>query len=241
MEVRNRLLNFDAVIYQNDEWFKFSLDSVLLANFVTLNLRCKKIMEFACGNAAISMLLTYRTSASIVGIEIQKCVYNLGLKSILENGMDKQIQLYNYDIREIKKYFEGDSFDLVICNPPYFKDNKREFLCNNEVKRNSRHEILLKLDDVLKNANYVLKSGGIFSMVHTTDRFVEVINTMLKYNIEPKRVQFINSKKDKNSDIFLIEGIKNGKPGLKVLPNFVVYNDDGTYSDRVKSMYNEEV
>ena len=240
MEVKNRLLNFNAVIYQNDEWFKFSLDSVLLVNFVTINLRCKKIMEFACGNAAISMLLTYKTNADIVGIEIQKCVYDLGVKSVIDNKMDTQIKLFNYDVKEIKKYFRGDSFDLVICNPPYFKVNKMEYLCDNVVKRNSRHELLITLDDILKSANYILKSGGIFAMVYTTSRFIEVINTMIKYNIEPKRVQFIHSKEKNNSDIFLIEGIKNGNLGFKVLPELVVYNNDGSYNEVVRKMYNEE-
>ena len=87
MEVKNKLLNFDAIIYQNNEWFKFSLDSVLLANFVTINYRTKNILDIATGNAPIPMLLTFRTSAKIYGIEVQTEVYNLGVKSILENNM----------------------------------------------------------------------------------------------------------------------------------------------------------
>ena len=84
MIVKNRLLNFDGIIYQNDEWFKFSLDSVLLVNFVTLNLRCKKIIDLATGNAPIPMLLFYKTKANIDCIELQNCVYKLACKSIYE-------------------------------------------------------------------------------------------------------------------------------------------------------------
>ena len=240
MEVRNSLLNFDAVIYQDDEWFKFSLDSVLLVNFVTLNLRCRKIMDLACGNAPIPMLLSYKTKASIFGVELQKCVYDLGVKSIKENGMDKQIELLNVDVRKIKDYFDSDSFDMVLCNPPYFKiSGNDDYLSENMVKRVARHEVHLNLDDILVNARYLLKNGGIFAMVHRSERFIEIITKMKEYNIEPKKVQFVYAKGGKNSELFLIEGAKNGKSGMKVLPGFVVSNDDGSYTDVVRKMFSE--
>ena len=96
MIVKNNLLNFkDAYIYQDTDYFKFSLDSLLLANFVTINLRDKNILDIATGNAPIPMLLSYRTKANIYGVEIQKSVFDLGVKSIIENKMDKQITIIN--------------------------------------------------------------------------------------------------------------------------------------------------
>ena len=104
MKVKNRLLNYDMVIYQNDDWFKFSLDSVLLVNFVTLNLRCKRIIDLATGNAPIPLLLSTRTKAKIDGIELQKCIYDLGVQSVLENNLDNQISLVCGDVRKISNY-----------------------------------------------------------------------------------------------------------------------------------------
>ena len=108
MKVKNRLLNYNIVIYQDDDLFKFSLDSVLLANFVTLNLRCKKVIDLATGNAPIPMLLTNRTKAHIDGIELQECIFNLGVESVKENGFEEQISLKCGDVRNINKYFQGD-------------------------------------------------------------------------------------------------------------------------------------
>ena len=121
MKVKNRLLNYDMVIYQDDSWFKFSLDSVLLVNFLTINLGCKKIIDLASGNAPIPMLLSLRTKNKIDAIELQRCIYDLGIESIKENGLDNQINLVCGDIKNIKEYFCSDSYDLVLCNPPYFK------------------------------------------------------------------------------------------------------------------------
>lgn len=236
---KNRLLDFDCVIYQNDEWFKFSLDSVLLANFVTLNLRGKKIMDLASGNAPIPMLLSYKTKALIYGIELQECVYDLGVKSVRENGLDDRINLICGDVREIKNYFASDSFDTVLCNPPYFKTNSDGFFNDNIVKMMARHEVTLCLDDVLSSARYLLKNGGNFAMVHRSERFIEIIELMKRYNLEPKKVQFIYPKSGKNSDLFMIEGVKNGKAGIRVLPSIIVHNDDNSYTDFVREMFSE--
>lgn len=235
-KVKNRLLDTNLIIYQDDEWFKFSIDSVLLAKFVTLNLRHKKIIDLASGNAPIPMLLSFRTKASIYGVEYQECVYNLGKQSIVENEMEEQIKLICGDVRYLNKLFNSDSFDVVTCNPPYFKTENEEFLNDNSVKSLARHEITLTLDDVLKQAGYLLKNGGIFAMVHRTERFVEILEKMKQYRLEPKRVQFIYPKKGKNSDLFLIEGIKNGKTGLKLLSPLIIHEDDESYTDEVQEI-----
>lgn len=234
--MKNRLLDTDKVIYQDDEWFKFSLDSVLLANFVTLNLRTKKIIDLATGNAPIPIFLSFRTKASIYGVEYQDCVYELGKESIIENGLDKQIHLICEDVRKLRHSFESDSFDVVTCNPPYFKINDESYLNENEIKARARHELTLNLDDVLKMSSYLLKNGGVFAMVHRTERFIEIIEKMRQYRIEPKRIQFIYPKVGKDSDLFLIEGIKNGNVGLKMLSPCVIHEMDDSYTKEVQDI-----
>ena len=149
MIVRNRLLNYtDSYIFQDTDYFKFSLDSVLLANFVTINKRDKMILDIATGNAPIPMLLSFRTNAKIYGVEIQKVIYNLGVISINENNMKDQIKLINDDAKNLVNKFDSDTFDVITCNPPYFKTNDNRFKNNNSVKSLARHEDTLKLDDV---------------------------------------------------------------------------------------------
>lgn len=240
MKVKHRLLNFNnKYIYQDDEWFNFSLDSVLLANFVTIRKKDKKIMDFCTGNAAVLMLLSYRTNAKLVGVEVQKCVYDLGVQSILENSFDKQIELINDDVKNISSYYKQGEFDVVICNPPYFRHTSDKFINDNYVKCVARHEILITLDDVIAKACYLLNNDGIFAMVHQADRLIEIINIMQKYRIEPKKVQFVYSKYGSTCNLILIEGVKNGKSGLKILDPLYVHNDDGSYTDRVRDMFQE--
>lgn len=221
------------IIYQDSDWFKFSLDSVLLANFVTINYRVKKIMDFATGNAPIPMLLSYRTSTQIYGVEYQKCVYELAIQSINENNLENQIHLICDDVSNVQNNFSSDSFDVVTCNPPYFKSLNSSYLNQNFVKSIARHEMFLDLDTVLKQAFYLLKTGGIFAMVHRTERFSEILEKTKKYHLEPKRIQFIYPKEGKNSDLFLIEAVKNGNVGLKMLFPLIIHENDNTYTEEV--------
>ena len=238
MKIKNRLLNFsDNIIYQNDDYFAFSLDSVLLANFVTIKLSDKKILDFCTGNAPIPMLMSFRTKARIFGVELQKNIYDLGIKSVVDNGMDKQIKLINADVNNISNYFDAESIDVVTCNPPYFKYEDSSLVNDNEVKTIARHEVYLKLEDVIRNSRYVLKNGGTFAMVHRPDRMIEIIDLMKKYGIEPKKMRLVYPKMGKEANILLIEGIKNGKVGLKVLSPLYTHNEYGSYVDEIRLMF----
>lgn len=240
MIVRNTLLNFDnAYIFQNDEWFRLSLDSVLLANFVTLRFSDKRILDLCTGNAPIPMLLSYRTRALIVGVELQKCVFDLGSQSVKFNKMDEQIKLINDDVRVIDEIFTDGSFDVITCNPPYFKLDKNSHISDNVVKRIARHEVMLTLEDIFRVSGKLLKNGGIFAMVHRPDRLMEIFEGMRKYSIEPKRIQFVYPKLGSSSNMILVEGTKNGKVGLKVLRPMIVHNDDGSYKKEILNMFSE--
>lgn len=244
MEVKNRLLNFDnMIIYQNNDWFLFSLDSVLLADFVNVNLADKKIIDFCTGNAPIPMLMSFRTKARIFGVELQKEIFDMGIDSVSENEMDKQIELINDDVKNINEFMDPESVDIVTCNPPYFKYQDDSLINDNIVKTIARHEMMLNLEDVMKASKYVLKNGGTFAMVHRPDRMIEIINLMQKYGIEPKKIRLVYPKMGKDANILLIEGIKNGKTGLKVLSPLYTHNDDGGYCDEIREMFggNEDV
>ena len=241
MKVRNRLLNFgDNIIYQDDEWFTFSLDSVLLSNFVSIKFTDKKILDMACGNAPIPMLLTFRTKASIYGIDIQKEVIDLGIESVIENKMNKQISLEVLDINNVEDRFPAEFFDVITCNPPYFKYNNNDNINLNMNKRISRHEVLVNLDTIVQKASFLLKNGGTFAMVHRPDRLIEIINVMEKHNITPKKLQLCYSKNNSNCNLILIEGNKNGKNGLKILNPVIVHNSDGTYSEEIRKMFGDD-
>ena len=134
MEIENRLLNYKNLkIIQNTDYFAFSLDSVLLANFVTINKSTKNIIDFCTGNAPIPLILSTKTDAKITGVEIQKEIYDLASKSVKINNLEDKIEILNMDIKDLPKIYETDTFDVITCNPPYFKVKETSNLNNNDV------------------------------------------------------------------------------------------------------------
>ena len=182
MIVRNNLLNYkDCYIFQDTDYFKMSLDSLLLSKFVTINLRDKNILDIATGNAPIPMLLTFRTKAHIYGVELNKEVHLLGRISINENNMRKQITLINDDARNLDNIFKAEFFDVITCNPPYFKTNNVLYENDNSVRAMARHEKTLELENVFQISQFLLKNNGRLAIVHRTERLMEIIDIMKKY------------------------------------------------------------
>lgn len=234
MEKINYLFGYDNLkIYQNDDMFKFSIDSILLPNFVTLLNKSKRILDIGTGNAVIPLILATKIECPIDGVEIQKKSFILAKKTVEINNLKEKINLINDDIKNYSKKIETDFYDTITCNPPFFKisDNSRK----NKVEEKSlaRHEINLNLDDIMKIAKKILKNNGNIAIVHRTERLIDIIDTMKKNNIEPKKIQFVYSNKSKPSNILLIEGTKNGKPGCKILPPLYIHNEDGSYTNQL--------
>jgi tRNA1(Val) A37 N6-methylase TrmN6 len=143
-------------------------------------------------------------------------------------------------MKNLDKYFDINSFDVIVSNPPYFKLNEESNVNENIEKTIARHELMINLDDIVRIANKYLKNNGVFAMVHRTDRLIEIIETMRKYNVEPKRIQLIYPKSGTESNMVLIEGRKNGKVGLKVLPPLIAHEENGEYSKEVKKIFKKE-
>ena len=241
MRVKNYLLGYENMyIMQDTDGFNFSLDSVLLPNFVTINKNITNVLDIGCGNAPIPLILSTKTSAHIVGVEIQKQSFLLAKQSVEINGLEEQISLINKDIKDFADKCESDTYDIITCNPPFFKINPKSNLNKNDMKTIARHEVLLNLEVIMKISRKLLKNNGIIGIVHRPERLVEILMVMKKYNIEPKKIRFVYPKKDSESNILLIEGKKNGKPGLKILDPLYVHEDNGSYTKEVLSFFEKE-
>ena len=237
MEVINDIVGKNLKIYQDDEFFKFSLESVLLPNFVEIRFRDKKILDLCSGNCPIPLILSNKTKLPIIGVEIQKEIYDLGIKSIKINNKEDQITLLNEDILNLNKIFSNDTFDLITVNPPYFKNLDTSLKNKNNVKTIARHENNLTLSKLLQISSNLLKENGNFYMVHRTERLIEILDELKKYNLTPKTIQFIYPNINKESKLFMIKSTKGGKSGLKVIDGIYIHNEDGSYRDEIKEIF----
>ena len=230
------LLAEDLRIIQSPTVFSFSLDAVLLAKFAYMPIQKGNIIDLCTGNGIIPLLLSTRTKGKIIGVEIQKRLYDMAVRSIAYNNLENQIEMIHGDLKDSTKVLGHGKYDVVTCNPPYFLTSERNMQNLNEHLAIARHEILCTLEDVIRVSSQLLKQGGKVALVHRPGRLVDIVELMRKYGVEPKRIQFVYPKQGKEANTLLVEGIKGGRSDLKMLPPLVVYNEENEYSKEIKTI-----
>ena len=225
MKVINDLYDYENFqIVQDSEVFKFSLDSILLAEFVDKLNSTDKALDVCTGNAVVPLILSYYFQNEIVAFEIQDYIAGLAKESIELNHLENKIKIINDDVKNISQYFPGNNFDVIMANPPYFKYQKSSLINENENKAIARHEIHLDLENLFEVVKYALKKNGTFYLVHLPERLEEILYLCEKYNIIAKKIQFIYTKDGNNANIVLIKCIKNANNSLKVCSPIFIGN-----------------
>lgn len=234
-KVKNDLFDYkNRYIMQMRDGFKFSLDSLLLAEFVKVKKDDKKILDMCTGNAPVPLVLSLKTNAEIVGFEIQKEISELALESVKINGLEKNIIIINDDIKNINNYFESNTFDIITCNPPYFKTKEDGYRNKNDFLTLVRHEIAIDLETIFKIASKNLKDNKAFYLVHRVERLDDIIVLARENKMNVKELQFISTKKEKAANTILVKCVKNSKPGIKLRKEICVDNLD-TYQHLFES------
>ncbi len=229
-------------IIQSPSVFSFSIDAVLLSNFVYMPIKRGKVIDLCTGNGVIPLFLSKRSHAELYGLEIQERIYDMAVRNVELNNMEDQITIVQGDLRELPEELAKQRFDVVTCNPPYFPtDEGKKKINENAHLAYARHEILCDLDDVLKACSLLVRSKGKVAIVHRPARMADLMTIGRKYRLEPKKIQLVHPKKGRDANIVLVEYAKDGNPDLHVLPPIYIHDEDGHYTTEVaRILYGEE-
>lgn len=223
-------------IIQNPEKFCFGMDAVLLSGFAKAK-EGDRVLDMGTGTGIIPILMEAKTPADkLVGLEIQPESADMARRSVALNKLEHKIQIVEGDIREAAKIFGAASFDVVTCNPPYMI-SQHGIQNPDSPKAIARHEILCTLEDVIGQAASLCKPGGHFYMVHRPFRLAEIISLMVKYRLEPKRMQLVYPYVDKEPNMVLIEGVRGGRSRMTVEKPLIVYKEPGVYMPEIYEVY----
>lgn len=234
MIVVNDVLGYkNRKIYQDDNYFKFSIDGVLLANFVKYKLTTKKVLDIGTGTGIIPLILTMKSDVMVDAIEIQKELVELFRKTIKINQLDKSINLIHDDIKDYSVQTENlNKYDIVISNPPYFSKEQ-----NKTIKDNAKHENFLSLEELIVASKKILKDRGALYLIYNTARLDEIFNLFELNNFSISTLRFIHDNVNKPSKLVLIEASKNGNTMIKILPPLVLYEKDGIMTEEYSNIY----
>lgn len=210
----NDLYDYGYKIYQNQNYFKFSLDSILLADFIKINYKDHRLLDLCTGNAPLPIILSSKIK-EIYAFELQKEIYELAKTSLDLNNI-QNVKLINDDIKNYSTYLQ-EKIDIVTCNPPYFKYTEESLINQNMIKSIARHEIKITLEEIIKISSNILKDKGKFYIVYRTERLIELVHLLKKYNFGIKEIQCCYNNPSSDCSIILISATKNGKDNIKIL------------------------
>lgn len=223
-------------IIQKKDAFRFGVDAVLLANFAKIK-RGASIIDLCSGTGIVPFIVAGKTQAGkIIGIEIQKDMVEMAMRTVKFNNMGNYIKFINRDLRDLNYLRSMSKVDIVTVNPPYKLKNSG-IINLKEKNAIARHEICCELEDVIKAAKTVLKDNGRFYMIHRPDRMADIICTMREYKIEPKFIRMVQPSVNKAPNMVLIEGQNNGGRFLKWGVPIYVRELDGSYSGEINRIY----
>ena len=223
-------------IIQNPDRFCFGMDAVLLSDFAKVK-EGDKVLDFCTGTGIVPILMEAKTkAASFKALEIQEDSAEMARRSVSLNHLEEKIEIITGDIKEADKYFELASFHAVTCNPPYMIG--QHGLANpDSAKAIARHEVLCTLEDVISQSARVLKMNGSLYMVHRPFRLAEIMATLMKYKLEPKRMQLVYPYVDKEPNMVLIQATKGGKSRITIEKPLIVYEKPGEYTKDILDIY----
>ncbi|WP_432821837.1 tRNA1(Val) (adenine(37)-N6)-methyltransferase [Trichloromonas sp.] len=224
-------------IIQKKDGYRFSLDPVLLCGFARVGVG-ESVADLGTGSGVIPLLLARRTEAArITGVEIQPELADRARRSLVLNGLQERVTIVEGDLRELRGCLEPQSFEVVLSNPPYRRGGSGRTAPVAE-RAAARHELAGGLDDFLAAAAYLLKQGGRFYIIYLAERLAELLAAMARQRVEPKRLRCVHSRQGEEARMVLVEGRRNGRPGMRVETPLYVY-DGEDYTAEIMAIYGE--
>ncbi len=226
-------------IIQDKTAFCFGMDAVLLSDFVVVK-KQEKVLDMCTGTGIIPILLEAKTLGEhFDGLEIQENIAEMAGRSVALNSLNDKIKITCGDVKEATNIYGKNSFEVITCNPPYMNHNHG--LKNpDEPKAIARHEVLMSFEDLAAQAYSILKPGGRLYLVHRPHRLSELIYTLKKHRLEPKRLRFVHPFINEAANMVLIEAFKDGREQMRIDSPIVVYDKPGVYTKQIYEIYGYE-
>lgn len=236
MEKPERLGLGELKIYQPSAIFKFTIDPLLLAAFLPVRSQ-ETILDLGTGAGVVPLWLTgYRGVRQVVGLELQPEIAALARRNVALNQFDTRITIVEGDLRTPPPELSDRRFDWVVSNPPYWSPVTHQ-VPTSSLLACAKFELACNLSEVITAAARFCRDRGRVALIHLPERLTDLLSLMRAARLEPKRLCLVHPKPETAPHRVLVEGIKHGRPGLKVCKPFIIHQPDGEFTPEMNAVY----
>ncbi|MDA3896265.1 MAG: tRNA1(Val) (adenine(37)-N6)-methyltransferase [Desulfobacteraceae bacterium] len=226
-------------IQQSPSGYRFSMDAVIIANIASIQSN-DRVLDLGTGCGVIPLILAYlHLEITVFGVEIQKSQADIAAANVRNNHLENRITIFHQDIKSLSVDQTSGNVNVVICNPPHIEKSCGRINPDRQLAV-SRHEIEMTLDDVVKTAKKMLSPFGRLILIYPAKRLADLTDRMRSCGIEPKKICILYTKAETKAKRVIIEGIKDGKPGMVITKPLIIHNPDGTYTEMAKRIFSTQ-
>ena len=225
--------------YIPESAFPLGTDSILLADFAMAK-GARRAVDLGCGSGILMLLMLHRSgSLHADGLELRPEAAELARHNLELNGLEARGSVICGDLRRVREHLPHGAYDLVVCNPPYFPIGSGK-PSPDAARAAARSGGSCTTEDVCAASAYLCPTGARLCMVHRCEYLPQVLRAMGNAGIEPKRMRMVCPTAESAPSLFLVEGRRGGKPGLKIEPPLILKAPDGGDTAEVKRIYHLE-
>jgi len=231
------ILYGELVLRQPADGPRVNVDTIILAAYCKIRRR-ERVLELGSAHGAVALLLgrRYPHALSIEGLEVQKELWKLSRQNALENGLADKVSFRQGDLRDVRKLYRSQSFDVIVVNPPY-DEVDRSRPSPNLREATARHGTSCTFDDVAKAAKFLLRNKGRLYLVMRAKRLAEVCNKLIQNGLQPRSLRIVHPKPSSDASVFLMMATRSCGVGMMVEPPLYIHNCDGSYTEELLKAY----
>jgi len=220
---------------QPERGYRYSLDPFLLADFCSPR-RGERILDLGAGVGVIGLLLARRhPTVRVTGIELQPDLALFAAENARSNSLDGRCRIIRGDLRAAPRFLPPEHFHRVVANPPFRRPGSGA-TPPDPGRANARQELTFTIADLAVTASALLRFGGTLCAIHLAERLPELCRALDESGFAPKKLRLIAPYAASAARLCLISAIKGGRPGLCVLPQLVLHQPGGQYTEEVAAM-----
>lgn len=219
-----------------DSLFRPGTDTFLLSSLPRLKPGLR-VCDLGCGTGLLGLLLLQRQpKLTVTGVELDPASSSLLERAAMENGLTDHLTVCRGDLRRVRDLLPAGSFDLAVCNPPYYPPSSGK-LPQEERLRDARAETACTLEDVCAAAAYLLRWGGALCLVHKPERLTDLLCALRSAALEPKRLRTVERRAGEPPSLILLESRRGGKPDLTWEPPLILETPEGRPTEELDQIY----